>query len=194
MNLFLWWISLIEKKDSLYLTVFILAFNSNHWMHKSVIPVAITLGEVLSIYVCMTSYYRALNQSLFYASLCVKIGACIPRCTTPTFPNTQFCNRNMHMRAPFCYKIMHFGIFVLCILGFARWVYYTARNLQSLEYSSGELEMGTYSETLPAFNMWSLVVIDVLAWRHILTKLRVLIISSKLHTKWEVSVPLIWKL
>ena len=37
--------------------------------------------------------------------------------------NAPFCNRNVHIRAYFCYKMMHCGIFVWCIVGFMRWVY-----------------------------------------------------------------------
>ena len=37
--------------------------------------------------------------------------------------NAIFCNRNVHMCAHFCYKMVHCGIFVWCILGFVRWVY-----------------------------------------------------------------------
>ena len=42
--------------------------------------------------------------------------------------NASFCNRNVHMCAHFCYKMMHCGIFVSCILGFVRcvyWAYYS---------------------------------------------------------------------
>ena len=35
-----------------------------------------------------------------------------------------FCNRNVHMCAHFCYKIVHCGIFAQCIVGFVRLVYY----------------------------------------------------------------------
>ena len=32
-----------------------------------------------------------------------------PQCTSPVSHNSQFCNRNVHMRAHFCYKIVHCG-------------------------------------------------------------------------------------
>ena len=40
--------------------------------------------------------------------------------------NAAFCNRNVHMCAHFCYKMLHCGISVWCILGFVRWDYYTS--------------------------------------------------------------------
>ena len=36
----------------------------------------------------------------------------IPQCTCPMSHNALFCNRNMHMCAHFCYKMMHCGTFV----------------------------------------------------------------------------------
>ena len=35
----------------------------------------------------------------------------IPHCTSPTSHNALFCNRNVHMCAHFCYKLVHCGIF-----------------------------------------------------------------------------------
>ena len=54
----------------------------------------------------------------------------IPQSTSPTslhtpapYPtNAQFCNRNVRICAHFCYKTVHCGIFVWCIVGFVRWV------------------------------------------------------------------------
>ena len=46
----------------------------------------------------------------------------IPQCTSPISHNASFWNRNVHMCAHFCYKIMHCGIFVGCIGRFVRWV------------------------------------------------------------------------
>ena len=48
----------------------------------------------------------------------------IPQCTSPISHNVPFCNRNVHMCAHFCYKMVHCGIFVWCIVGFARWDYW----------------------------------------------------------------------
>ena len=45
----------------------------------------------------------------------------ISKCTSPISHNAPFCNRNVHMCAHFCYKIVHYGIFVQCIVGFVRW-------------------------------------------------------------------------
>ena len=48
----------------------------------------------------------------------------IPECICVISHNATFCNRNVHMCAHFCYKMVHCGIFVWCILGFVRWVYW----------------------------------------------------------------------
>ena len=44
----------------------------------------------------------------------------IPQYTSPISHNAPFCNRNVHMCAHFCYKIVHCGISVSCIVGFMR--------------------------------------------------------------------------
>ena len=41
----------------------------------------------------------------------------IPQCTCVISHNAIFCNRNVHMCAHFCYKMLHCGIFVKCIVG-----------------------------------------------------------------------------
>ena len=38
------------------------------------------------------------------------ISSQIPQCTSPISHNAPFCNRNVHMCAHFCYKMMHYGI------------------------------------------------------------------------------------
>ena len=48
----------------------------------------------------------------------------IPQCIRQISHNATFCNRNVHMRAHFCYKMLHCGIWHRCILGFVKWVYY----------------------------------------------------------------------
>ena len=47
----------------------------------------------------------------------------IPQCIHSISHNAPFCNRNVHMCAHFCYKMMHRGIFAGCIVGFVKWVY-----------------------------------------------------------------------
>ena len=47
----------------------------------------------------------------------------IPECICAISHHATFCNRNVHRCAHFCYKMMHCGIFVWCIVGFVRWVY-----------------------------------------------------------------------
>ena len=47
----------------------------------------------------------------------------IPQCTGFISHNAPFCNKNVHMYAHFCYKMVHCGIFVWCIVGFVRWGY-----------------------------------------------------------------------
>ena len=48
------------------------------------------------------------------------------QCTSPITPkNAPFCNKNVHICdicAHFCYKTVHCGMFVWCIVGFVRWV------------------------------------------------------------------------
>ena len=46
-----------------------------------------------------------------------------PQCTSPISHTAPFCNINMHMCAHFCYKMVHYGIFVWYIIIFVRWVY-----------------------------------------------------------------------
>ena len=38
--------------------------------------------------------------------------------------NALFCNRNVHMCAHFCYKILNCRIVVKCVMGFVKWVYW----------------------------------------------------------------------
>ena len=56
----------------------------------------------------------------------------IPENTSHISQNAPFCNRNVHMCAHFCYKMVHSGILVWCIVGFVRWVYCRKR-YQSLK-------------------------------------------------------------
>ena len=46
----------------------------------------------------------------------------IPQWTSPISHDALFCNRNVHIRADFCYKMLHYGIYVWCIVGFVRWL------------------------------------------------------------------------
>ena len=55
----------------------------------------------------------------------------IPQCTSPISHNAPFCNRNVHMCAHFCYKTVHCGIFVWCIVGFVRCLFRGIFNLCS---------------------------------------------------------------
>ena len=49
----------------------------------------------------------------------------IPQCTSPvSHNNAPFCNRNVHICAHFCNKMVHCGLYVWCIVGFLRWVYW----------------------------------------------------------------------
>ena len=47
----------------------------------------------------------------------------IPPCTSPISHNAPLCYRNVHMCAHFCYKMVHCGRFVRCIVGFLGWNY-----------------------------------------------------------------------
>ena len=46
-----------------------------------------------------------------------RLVARILQCISPTSHNAPLCNRNMHTCAYFCYKVVHSGIFVWCIMG-----------------------------------------------------------------------------
>ena len=48
----------------------------------------------------------------------------IPQCTCSISHNASFCNRNVHMCAYFGYKMVHCALFVWCVVGFVRWVYW----------------------------------------------------------------------
>ena len=48
----------------------------------------------------------------------------IPQCIRKISHNAPFCNRNVHICAHFCYKMLHCGIWHRCILGFVRLVYW----------------------------------------------------------------------
>ena len=48
----------------------------------------------------------------------------IPQCTSLMSHNAPFCNRNVHMCAHFCYKMVHCRIIVWCIVGFVIRAYY----------------------------------------------------------------------
>ena len=47
----------------------------------------------------------------------------IPQCISHISHNASFCNKNVHTRSHFCYKMVHCGTFVWCIMGFVRWDY-----------------------------------------------------------------------
>ena len=46
-----------------------------------------------------------------------------PKCTRATSHNAPLCSRNVHMCAHFCYKMVHCGICVKCIVGISEWIY-----------------------------------------------------------------------
>ena len=52
----------------------------------------------------------------------------ISRCTSTISHNAPFCNRSVHMCAHFCYKMLHYAIYVKCIVGFVKWPNYTNDN------------------------------------------------------------------
>ena len=52
----------------------------------------------------------------------------IPQCTSPISHYASCCNRNAHMCAHLCYKTVHCGICVQCIVGFDRCFYFGVRN------------------------------------------------------------------
>ena len=54
---------------------------------------------------------------------CNRIVIHIPQFTSPISHNAPLCNRNVHTCTHFCYKVVHCGIFVWCIVGFVGWLY-----------------------------------------------------------------------
>ena len=61
--------------------------------------------------------------STLYSWYCNMPISQIPQCTRQIFHNGPFCNRNVHTCAHFCYKMVHFGIWDWCIVGFVQQVY-----------------------------------------------------------------------
>ena len=59
----------------------------------------------------------------------------IPLCTSPLSHIAPFCNRNVHMCAHFCYKMVQCGIFVWCTVGFVRW-FYCKLKVQCLSFAT----------------------------------------------------------
>ena len=49
--------------------------------------------------------------------------------TSPISHNAPFCNRNVHIIAHLCYKMVYCGIFVWCIVRFLRRVYWPYNSL-----------------------------------------------------------------
>ena len=47
----------------------------------------------------------------------------IPQYTSPISHNAPLCNRNVHMCAHIYHKMVHYGIYVWCIVGLVRCVY-----------------------------------------------------------------------
>ena len=54
-----------------------------------------------------TALYRQISQ--------------IPQCIRQISHNAPFCNRNVHLCAHFCYKVVHYGIWDWCIVGLCIW-------------------------------------------------------------------------
>ena len=68
-----------------------------------------------------------LKNSNVFVTCFYKYWVKLNKFTCPTMHqshNAPYCNRNVHMRAHFCYKMVHRGIFFWCIAGFVRWVYW----------------------------------------------------------------------
>ena len=57
----------------------------------------------------------------------------IPQRTSPTPHNAPLCRINMHPCANFCYEVVHYIIFVQCVVGVERWVYFLYRKAFSEE-------------------------------------------------------------
>ena len=52
----------------------------------------------------------------------------IPQCTISISHNAPYCNRNVHTRRHFCYKMMHCRICYWCMVELVQQVYYKVRD------------------------------------------------------------------
>ena len=75
-----------------------------------------------NIHVCRItvnlSIYLSIHISWYYIQHGNLHPAKIPQCTSPITHNAAFCNGNVHRYAHFCYKRLHCGMFIWCIIGF----------------------------------------------------------------------------
>ena len=89
--------------------------------------------EIVAIYgwPCMHTFGMRVRNLKLHAShiristhtQCNWLVAQIPQRNSPISHNVTFSNRNVHMCAHFCYKMVHSGTFVWCPVGYVRWVY-----------------------------------------------------------------------
>ena len=57
----------------------------------------------------------------------------VPQCTRHMSHNALFCNRNVQTCAPFCHKMMYYGIWNISIVGFLRLFYWNYKQFQLLK-------------------------------------------------------------
>ena len=87
----------------------------NYWSHLHTCTYSIFL--VWQQYLCdWSNHYAPLNLVVINNPV-----AQITQCISLVSYNAPLCNRNVHLCAPFCYKIVHCGIWAWCIVGFTRW-------------------------------------------------------------------------
>ena len=61
-----------------------------------------------------------INKMMCGHCRCLCVNNRFPQCTCPIFHNAQLDIRNVYTYVHFCYKTMHCGIFVWCIVAFVR--------------------------------------------------------------------------
>ena len=81
---------------------------------KSVMLIRVAILKSISI---SAHVDRCLSDKLWYLQH-NRPDTQIPQCTYAISHNALFCNRNVHTCAHFCYKMVHCGIFVWCIMGY----------------------------------------------------------------------------
>ena len=71
----------------------------------------------------ITSKKTFLAISMFAANLSDRTVSQIPQCTSLISHNAPFCNRNVHMCAHFCYKMVHCGMSDRCIFSICETIF-----------------------------------------------------------------------
>ena len=82
--------------------------------------------------------------------------------------NAPFCNRNVHDTcAHFCYKIVHCGIFVWCIVGYLRWVFpMKIQHQHDLFFPDGHQNQLIWGKKILVRRMCTIAQRRPMTWKH----------------------------